>query len=151
MTVAGRAWRGDNNTSCVLEITGAGGRALLLGDIERDGERSLVEAGLLGPTSVVVAAHHGSRTSSTAALVDTARARYVVFAAGYRNRWGFPRPDVVARWRDSGAETLDTASSGAIDLLVGSSGVAPPVAWRRQYVRYWHYKGPSDARPAMGE
>jgi competence protein ComEC len=144
--VAGRAWHGDNNTSCVLEVTGAGGRALLLGDIERDAERSLVDAGLLRPTSVVVAAHHGSRTSSTAGLVEAVRARYVVFAAGYRNRWGFPRPDVMARWRDSGAETFDTASSGAIDLLVGSSGVAPPVAWRHQHVRYWHHKG-GDQRP----
>ena len=139
--VAGRVWRGDNNTSCVLEVTGPGGRALLLGDIEREAERGLVQDGLLRPTSIVVAAHHGSRTSSTAAFVDAVRARYVVFAAGYRNRWGFPRPDVVARWRDSGAETLDTASSGAIELLVDTSGVAPPVAWRSQYVRYWHHEG----------
>ena len=132
--------QGDNNTSCVLKVSGAGGNALLLGDVERDAERSLVEAGLLGPASVVVAPHHGSRTSSTRALVDAVHARYVVFSAGYRNRWGFPRPDVVARWRDSGAVTLDTASSGAIELLVGPTGVVLPVAWRRQYVRYWHHK-----------
>lgn len=138
---AGMTLRGDNNTSCVLEVSGRGGKALLLGDIERDAERSLVDAGLLGPTTVVVAAHHGSRTSSTAALVDAVHARHVLFATGYRNRWGFPRPDVVARWRESGAVTLDTASAGAIDVLLGPSGLAPPVAWRRQYVRYWHYKG----------
>lgn len=137
----GTGLKGDNNTSCVLEVSGSGGRALLLGDIERDAERSLAEAGLLGPSSVVVAAHHGSRTSSTPALVDAVRARHVLFATGYRNRWGFPRPDVVARWRESGAGTLDTASSGAIDVLLGPTGVEQPVAWRRQYVRYWHYKG----------
>ncbi len=137
----GPGLRGDNNTSCVLKVSGAGGNALLLGDIERDGERSLVDAGLLGPTSVVVAAHHGRRTSSTAALVEAVHAQYVVFAVGYRNRWGFPRPDVVTRWRDSGAVTLDTASSGAIELHMGSAGVAQPVAWRRQYVRYWQHKG----------
>ena len=90
---------------------------------------------------MVVAAHHGSRTSSTAALVEAVHAQYVVFAVGYRNRWGFPRPDVVTRWRDSGAVTLDTASSGAIELHMGSAGVAQPVAWRRQYVRYWQHKG----------
>jgi len=137
---AGPGLQGDNNTSCVLKVSGAGGNALLLGDVERDAERSLVEAGLLEQTSVVVAAHHGSRTSSTRALVEAVHAQYVVFSAGYRNRWGFPRPDVVARWRDSGAVTFDTASSGAIELLVGPTGVVLPVAWRRQYVRYWHHK-----------
>ncbi|MEQ1582005.1 MAG: DNA internalization-related competence protein ComEC/Rec2 [Steroidobacteraceae bacterium] len=141
---AGPGLRGDNNTSCVLKVSSAGGTALLLGDIERDAERSLVDAGLLGPTSVVVAAHHGSRTSSTTALVEVVHAQYVVFAVGYRNRWGFPRPDVVTRWRDSGATTLDTAASGAVEVVVGPGGIARPVVWRRQSVRYWHHNGNGD-------
>jgi len=138
--LAGARFRGDNNTSCVLRITGAGGTALVPGDIEREAEHALVDSGQVGPAAVVVAAHHGSRTSSTAAFVEAVHAQYVLVSAGYRNRWGFPRPDVVARWRGSGATVLDTAASGAIDVVLGPGGIAVPVARRRQSVRYWHHK-----------
>jgi competence protein ComEC len=80
----------DNNRSCVLQIAAAGGSALLLGDVEKRIERELDEAGLIGRTTVVEAAHHGSRSSSTAGLIDSTSPEWVVFSAGYRNRWGFP-------------------------------------------------------------
>ncbi len=127
----------DNNASCVLRIEGRGGSALLLGDIERAGEQELVEAGL-APTSIVVAAHHGSRTSSTAPLVEGVQARYVLFGTGYRNRRGFPRPEVLERWREAGAVTYTTAASGAIEVVVQAASIEVPRAYREHYRRYWH-------------
>lgn len=143
---AGSGLHSDNDASCVLHIEGAGGSAVLLGDIERSAEAELVGSDLLEPTGLVVAAHHGSRTSSTPQLVEALAARHVLFAVGYRNRWGFPRPDVVARWQAAGARAHTTAGSGAIFFLVTRAGIQPPELYRQRHRRYWH----ADAEDAAG-
>lgn len=125
-----------NNESCVLEIDSPYGSALLPGDIEKAAEALLLEK--LRPVDVVVAPHHGSRTSSTAEFVAATRPRFVIFATGYRNRWGFPRADVRERWEAAGATTFTSPGSGAIEILVGRAGVQPPVEYRKVYRRYWH-------------
>ncbi len=126
----------DNESSCVLRIAGAGGSALLTGDIQRNAESTLVSAGL-EHTDIVVAPHHGSRTSSTQGFVDATTPGWVLFAAGYRNRWGFPKPDVVDRWQDSGAQALSTQVSGAIEIDIAGDGVGPPREFRQAHPRYW--------------
>lgn len=128
----------DNNTSCVLHIRGRDGSALLLGDIERSAERELLTSRRLAPAELVVAAHHGSRSSSTVEFIDAVQARYVLFSAGYRNRWGFPKEDVVARWRAVGAQPFVSAESGAIAAAFARDGLAAPRQYRKQHVRYWH-------------
>jgi competence protein ComEC len=62
---------------------------------------------------VVKAPHHGSRTSSTAAFIRATGAKHVVFSAGRGNRWGFPHPEVVARWQAGGAKIWRT-DDGAV-------------------------------------
>ena len=126
----------DNESSCVLRISGVGGSALLTGDIQRDGEDALVSAGL-GRADIVVAPHHGSRTSSTQAFVDATLPAFTLFAVGYRNRWGFPKPDVAERWRSGGAEVLSTERSGAIEIDLTAEGVQTPREFRQEHPRYW--------------
>jgi competence protein ComEC len=126
----------SNESSCVLRISGAGGSALLTGDIQSGSEAALVSAGL-SDSDIVVAAHHGSRTSSTAGFVDATRPAWVLFAAGYRNRWDFPKPQVVSRWREGGARTLATIDSGAIEIVVTAAGVQLPMQYRRDHRHYW--------------
>jgi competence protein ComEC len=83
---------------------------LLTGDVESAGEAALE----VGPVTVVKAAHHGSDTSSTPELVEKTRPKHVVFCVGLRNRFGFPRPEVVRRWRAIGAACHRTDVDGAI-------------------------------------
>jgi len=104
----------DNDGSCVLQISGAGVRLLLPGDIEASAENDLVANGNLTAADLVLAPHHGSRTSSTAAFIQATRPRYVVYSTGFRNRWNFPAADVVERWRQSAACGLNTAEEGAL-------------------------------------
>jgi competence protein ComEC len=87
---------------------------------------------------VLVAPHHGSRTSSSVAFVRAVHPAYVLFAVGYRNRFGFPRNEVVARYRAAGARVLDTAQSGAIQIRI-NTGRALSVSRHRVAARsYWH-------------
>jgi competence protein ComEC len=87
---------------------------------------------------ILVAPHHGSKTSSTAAFVRQVKPDYVLFATGYRNHFGFPKSAVVERWREAGAITLNTAVTGALQFQLGDSNeVLTPSAYRRANPRVW--------------
>ncbi|MCA9911255.1 MAG: MBL fold metallo-hydrolase, partial [Anaerolineae bacterium] len=131
----------DNNSSCVLRIEAAGHVALLPGDIEAASESHLAAnmAGALA-AQFLVAPHHGSETSSTPGWVSVVNPRFVVYAAGFRNRFGFPRPAVVKRWADAGAAASVTFETGAVSYRLGTEG-AEPRAYRAQSRRYWHAVG----------
>jgi len=96
-----------NNQSCVLRIEGGGG-AVLTGDIERAAERELLlRAPALLPAGCSDRASPRKRDpSSTPEFVKQVAPRYAIFAAGYRNRFGHPREEVLARYRDAGSELL---------------------------------------------
>jgi len=133
-----RSTLADNDGSCVLLIRGTGGSVLLSGDIEQTGEQETMGGGVSGPVDLVVAPHHGSLTSSSPQFVQAMRARYVIFATGQGNRWGFPRPEVVERWRGAGAVPFITADSGAVTVRAGRQGIEEPREYRRERRRYWH-------------
>jgi competence protein ComEC len=127
----------DNDSSCVLLVRSRAGSVLLAGDVEAIAESEIVDVGL-SPATVVVVPHHGSRTSSSAPFVAAARPVLALVSAGYRNRWGMPRREVVDRWRAAGAHVLTTADSGAIEITFAAG--RPPVVreYRRERRRYWH-------------
>jgi competence protein ComEC len=131
--------RSGNDSSCVLLIQGRDGSVLLTGDIEADGERAVLAQGL-PRADVVVAPHHGSETSSSSLFVAAVRPDVTIFSTGYRNRWNFPRPAVVARWREAGAVCYDTATSGAISVVFDPHMDATKVRVREHrhtQRRYW--------------
>ncbi len=131
-------WLG-NNASCVLEVSAGRHRLLLTGDIEAPVETLLQYYAELREQDVVFVPHHGSRTSSTAALVEATRPDLVIVSAGYRNRWGFPKPAVSERWALAGAALRNTAHSGAISQQIcrdsGSNVLTETRLARR---KYWH-------------
>lgn len=127
----------ENDASCVLQIRTADGTRLLLpGDIEARAERELVARyGIELRSDILVAPHHGSRTSSTPAFIAAVEPDYVLFPAGYRNRYGFPNPRVLERYRSSGAATAVTAQTGALRVHLGAPGA--PLQERDRVRRYW--------------
>ncbi len=131
-----------NNSSCVLRIETAAGQVLLLpGDIERKVElRLLQEHAQRLAADILVAPHHGSRTSSSVEFVSAVRPAYVLFPVGYRNRFGFPRPEVVERYRAVGARMLASAESGAIQLRLETGKPVRVQQHRRRAKRYWQTK-----------
>lgn len=151
---AGEAWRWDgvefellhpardhaggseNDRSCVLKVSGPGGRVLLPGDVEAAAEAELVARGADLRAEVLVAPHHGSASSSSAAFVAAVAPSVVVHAAGHRNRWGFPRREVVARYQDAGARQWVTGRDGAVTVLL-QPGKPPSVHAAREERRAW--------------
>jgi competence protein ComEC len=129
----------ENNRSCVLRVDAGEGGALLTGDIEREAERYLVDtfpASL--PADVLVVPHHGSLTSSSEAFIDTVAPGVALFPVGYANRYGFPKPAVVARYDERGITRLDSARHGAIRFRLGAEpAVQLAETYRQASARYW--------------
>jgi competence protein ComEC len=137
-----RARGSDNDRSCVLRVAAAGGSVLFTADIERGAERELVErARATLRSDVLVVPHHGSNTSSTDAFLAHVRPGVALFTAGYRNRFGHPAEEVLARYARLGIESYRTDADGALLLRLAPARRLPAWrlwAWRRVQPRYWH-------------
>jgi competence protein ComEC len=105
---------GVNDRSVVVLVRHGDVTVLLTGDVEEAGEELLLNH--VGPVTVLKAAHHGSRTSSTEPFLAKTRPRYAVFCVGRRNRFGFPHPEVVERYQGLGSECFRTDEDGAVTL-----------------------------------
>lgn len=132
----------SNAVACVLAIDAHGRRLLITSDIEAAQESALVrrqakqnEASELA-AEVLIVPHHGSRTSSTDDFIAAVGAKEAIFPVGYRNRFGHPRPDVVARYEQSGAHLQRTDAAGAVSVHLGAKGVRIEHA-RVARRRYW--------------
>ncbi len=128
-----------NDGSCVLRITTAAGSILLPADIEKSAERTLLDTQPETlPARILVAPHHGSKTSSTQDFVDAVHPEYILFPVGYRNRYGHPKAEVVARYQALNAQMFDSAQHGAITFRLGAKELAKPDTYRQSGRKYWN-------------
>ncbi len=128
----------SNDNSCVIRVSNGRWSLLLTGDIENEGEQRLLADSPAGLASnILVAPHHGSATSSSAPFVRRVEPDWVIFSTGYRNLYGFPKSEVVDRWRATGAETINTAETGAVTFHLYSGDQLPEVIHEHAH-RYWN-------------
>ncbi|WP_168161190.1 DNA internalization-related competence protein ComEC/Rec2 [Desulfatibacillum aliphaticivorans] len=104
-----------NENSLVLKLSWDDQSILFTGDIEEQGEASLLKRcpPEILQSTLLAAPHHGSRTSSTQAFVEAVRPEHVVFTTGYQNWYGFPHEEVVHRYEEIGAKIYNTGTQGA--------------------------------------
>jgi competence protein ComEC len=155
----------DNNRSCVLKVTSQFGSILLTGDIEKEAENALlnrVENDVIGDdalqanskaaagdaissrtitqlkSDVLIAPHHGSKTSSTREFVQAVGAQHSIFTVGYLNRFKHPKPFIEKRFEESGAYTYRSDYQGALSLDFTRTNNISISALRQSQPRYWH-------------
>lgn len=102
-----------NQSSCVLSLELPGHSVLLTGDIDAAVERRLVDIGV-ERHDLVLAPHHGSRSSSSELLIRALMPRWVLIPAGTDNRFGFPSAEVTARYAQYASRTFAISDCGAI-------------------------------------
>lgn len=140
-----------NDASCVLtaRYENAGIEWVFPGDITvsvEPGYLKSIEARILADPpreTVVIAPHHGSKTSSSDLWVRTLGPDRVIYTAGYRHRYGHPHPGVTARYRQEGAKAHNTACSGSLVMSVIDGAVQ--VRESRHQSPFW-ISGPGLAR-----
>lgn len=129
-----------NDVSCVLKVSVGGQSVLLTGDIEAAAEADLLARHRQRlPAQVLVVAHHGSCTSSTADFLAAVQPHYALIPVGWHNRYHHPCDPVVARLMATQAQVLSTAGGGALQLQLSAEGVSAPTAWRNQDRHFWRW------------
>jgi len=135
---ANRPVRG-NASSCVLKISTGTTSVLLPGDIEAATELELVrDYREKLQADILIAPHHGSRTSSIMPLIRMVSFDYVIFSTGYLNSFGHPHPLVRSRYDNQQISVLDTADTGHIRFRIShESGASKPEIYRQIRARFW--------------
>jgi len=116
---------GVNDASLVVRADFGGRGVLFPGDLEADGEGELAGRAALGgaiAADVLKVPHHGSRTSSSAELLDAVRPSLAVISLGWQNRFHFPGVEVVARYAARGVRLLRTDRDGAVTVTITPAG-----------------------------
>ena len=109
----------SNNDSIVLRLTYGEVSFLLAADIESEAEERLVNSGVDLQSTVLKAAHHGSKTSTTQRFLNAVSPAIAVVSAGLDNPYGHPAPVVVERLEAAvGAENVyRTDRDGAVEIV----------------------------------
>ncbi len=130
----------ENDNSCVLKIQSKHLTVLLTGDIEAEAESWLVASyGDKLKADVLIAPHHGSKTSSTISFLQSVQPKYVLIPAGYRNQFGHPHKEVLSRYENIKTKWFNTSDSGSISVTMKEN------FWnvrtlRETESRYWNRK-----------
>ena len=140
--------RKPNEVSCVLEVRNHTSSFWLTGDVEKQGEAEITERlspdalnNLRNQTLIFMAPHHGSKTSSSQALLTALNPDEAFAQNGYRNRYGHPHPTVSARYQGMNIPFYQTPTTGAQIWTFSSKRElenTEPIFWRQHVKRLWH-------------
>jgi competence protein ComEC len=127
----------DNDRSCVLLVKTRTQRLLLTGDISQAVEHELVVRYPDLRVDILLAPHHGSKTSSSTEFLQALHPDVMLISSGFQNRFRHPHPSVVERYRRLGIGYAGTVEFGWTELLL----TADAWHWRRRERlndrRYW--------------
>lgn len=131
-----------NNASCVLKITHGTQSILLTGDIEKKVERELLASHIASQlaSTILIAPHHGSKTSSTYEFIQAVSPEIVIYPTGFLNSYHHPHPDIVTRYTHFGAKQFNTAQDGALRVKLSEFGFQSIHCYKKDHPRWWARK-----------
>ena len=134
-----------NEMSCVIEVRNQQSSLWLTGDVEKQAEAEITERldekmlHEIGDRELIfMAPHHGSKTSSSLALLQRLEPHQAFAQNGYRNRYGHPHPDVTARYQGLGIPFHQTPKTGAQTWLFKNNSKSSTQFLRHDIKRIWH-------------
>ncbi len=127
-----------NNRSCVMKVSSIYGAVLLPADIERVSEHYIAKNFPQKlKAQVLLAAHHGSRTSSTPVFLNKVDPKLVIISAAYFSPYGHPHQDVLTRLQQQVEKVLMTGRSGSIKINFLKDGIQRR-EFRALHPRFWY-------------
>jgi competence protein ComEC len=129
----------ENDNSCVINVSDGKYNVLLTGDISRKVEKSLitnVDIAQKLQADVIIAPHHGSKTSSSSRFIKAVNPEAVIFSAGFLNRWHMPNKAVLKRYQEFNVSSYSTAKHGMIQIKVAQHGLEIE-SYREHIYPYW--------------
>lgn len=103
-----------NAASMVLRMRYGSFSMLLTGDLQNDGEEELIGNPSLTCCDVLKVAHHGSKYSTTEAMLDIVKPRAAIISCGKNNRYGHPHEETLQRLEASRSSIYVTKDAGEV-------------------------------------
>lgn len=103
----------NENSLCVL-FERKNCAILVTGDRGWLGEQMLIRTGQLTDVDLLIAGHHGSRYSTSEALLEAVKPETVIISVGANNAYGHPSPETMQRLKDFGCTVYRTDQNGTI-------------------------------------
>lgn len=127
-------YRSINDNSLIVKMISGNMAVLFSGDVEKEGERSLAESGLL-KANILKIPHHASRTSSSIPFIDGvfrgASFPMAVASLGEGNMFGFPHEGILEKYERRDVQVFRTDRNGAVIFQVPPDFPKTPVSIRR--------------------
>lgn len=117
----------NNDDSCVIKISDGHHSVLLTGDISKRVERRLVQDKTLNNmliSDLLIAPHHGSKSSSSGKFLSAVSPRVAIFSTGYLNQWHMPSDEIRRRYAHQNIQTFNTATQGMIRVKFNQKNMA---------------------------
>jgi competence protein ComEC len=117
-------WRNMNNNSLVVKASMGSTSFLFPGDIQAEAEKELVKlVGSRLSSTVLIAPHHGSRTSNSEIFISKVNPEKVIFSSGRSSRFKLPNSEVLKRYGDRDCSIWRTDVNGAVMLSTDGQGL----------------------------
>ncbi len=113
----------SNNGSVVLKMNYKGISFLFTGDLEYEGEQSLISSEIDISSDVLKIGHHGSQSSTSEEFISKVKPSYGIISVGKDNNFGHPSPQVIELLKNGGVTVLRTDFSGAVSFKISDSSV----------------------------
>ncbi|MGQ0285999.1 DNA internalization-related competence protein ComEC/Rec2 [Pasteurellaceae bacterium 22721_9_1] len=109
-----------NADSCVLLISDQKHRLLLLGDADTIVEQQILArfGEQLGEIDILQVGHHGSKTSTSQALIKRIDPQISLISTSRWNPWQFPHSVVLQRLKQAKSAVYNSAVSGQVSLQI---------------------------------
>ena len=106
--------KSDNENSMCVLFESEECVILITGDRSRTGERDLIEKYDLPQADILIAGHHGSKTSTSRELLQAVRPEIVIISAGKNNIYGHPAREVLERLAEFNCTVYRTDQQGSV-------------------------------------
>lgn len=124
-----KQFKGKNNNSCILQITSAIHSILLTGDIEQEAEDYLVKTyGSKLNSTILLLAHHGSKTSSSYRFLLEVNPKYAIASLGFANRFHFPHKKTTSALQALNLPFYRTDECGLIKIKLDTEMKSPSIS-----------------------
>lgn len=106
----------ENELSMVLRLSYGRTSFLLTGDIGLEAEQDILENMKLIKSNILKSPHHGSLSSSSEEFLSAVNPSIIIICVGENNRYNFPNPIILQRYKEQGATLYRTDTHGAIEI-----------------------------------
>ena len=106
-----------NDSSMCLKVNDFNKTYFFSGDIEKLGEKYIVENTDILNIDYLKVPHHGSKTSSSLELLNKLNPKISIISVGLNNRYGHPNKEVLNRLNNYSKDIYRTDYMGSINII----------------------------------